>query len=138
MLHTHAGGTPPCPLLHLCQVRAVRSTPGCKPHSSTGSVQEMLERPASLAHLLPHRQAWHGTAHSPSPACPSLLCPTPPLTVQLLLTFDPELVPLTASLLERVLAHNSEQLSRFYSTGRFRFEATTASLLGSVLALVSG
>ena len=41
----------------------------------------------------------------------------PSLLLQLLLTNDPQLVPLVASLMEVVLRHNEERLSRLYSTG---------------------
>ena len=43
------------------------------------------------------------------------VCTYPPL--QLLLTFEPDLIPSVASLLETVLKHNEERLSRLYSTG---------------------
>jgi hypothetical protein len=47
----------------------------------------------------------------------ALHCKIHTTNMQILLTFDAELVPSVASLLEVVLRHNEERLCRLYSKG---------------------
>ncbi|KAF5838736.1 hypothetical protein DUNSADRAFT_2280 [Dunaliella salina] len=120
-----AGGALPVPLASIRELRWFLSSgpPVLTTHDAARTALHLLH---TLATLLPATEAdENGVETVVECVCVCVcVCVSPrclPRLSQVLLTFDPELVPSVASLLELVLRHNEERLSRLYSTGAFYF-----------------